>query len=241
MQQHVALITGASQGIGESVARALAKAGVSLMLCARNESKLTELGDNLAAEYPEVKVRVAALDVRRASDVEQVVSCVDKEFGRIDVLVNNAGVVGHVGPLQHSSIEDLDRVIDTNLKGAMYLMKYVLPIMERQGSGAIVNVNSIAGKTAYPEWSAYAASKFGLRAVTLSVSEEQRENNVRVIGIYPGAVKTPIWNTFTVDSEPREEEMLQPEMVADAVLFAIQQPEKSFVSEITITPQKHVL
>jgi len=133
-------------------------------------------------------------------------------------------VAGKIALLQEISVEEIDRVIDTNLKGAMYWMRAVLPAMVHQHSGAIVNVNSVAGKTAYPYWSVYDASKFGLDAVTTAVREEQRSNNIKLISIHPGAVDTPIWNTINLDHEPNHDGMLDANTVAEAILYALTQP-----------------
>lgn len=232
----VAIITGASQGIGEAIAHHLAKLGLHLVLCARNTQKLAQLADRLKQEAPDSKTLTLACDVRNHEQVQAVVEETRKAFGRIDVLINNAGVAPHTGLMQEISIEDIDRTIDTNLKGAIYFMKAVIPIMVEQHSGTIINVNSIAGKTAYPFWSIYDASKFGLHAVTEAVAEEQRTNNIKVIGIYPGAVDTSIWDDIHWDQEPKREGMLRADDVAESVAFILQQPPKVFIKEFEISP-----
>lgn len=237
----VAIITGASQGIGHAIAHHLAQLGMHLVLCARNVEKLSSLSLELAKAYPAVQTLPMACDVRHPAQVQQVVDETLKAFGRIDVLINNAGVAAKVGLLQETTLEEIERTIDTNLKGAIYFMRAVLPVMVQQDGGAILNINSIAGKTAYPYWSVYDASKFGLHAVTEAVAEEQRGNNIKVIGLYPGAVDTAIWQGLHLDEAPRREGMLDPEHVAEAVVYVLNQPQKVFIKELTIAPLKPVV
>ena len=237
----IAIVTGASQGIGEVTALKLAEAGAQLVLTARNAEKLNALKARAEKHHPGIKVLVIPGDTCKATDVQRVVDETLKAFDRIDILINNAGVAGKIALLQEISVEEIDRVIDTNLKGAMYWMRAVLPAMVHQHSGAIVNVNSVAGKTAYPYWSVYDASKFGLDAVTTAVREEQRSNNIKLISIHPGAVDTPIWNTINLDHEPNHDGMLDANTVAEAILYALTQPEKAMIEEIILTPQKPAL
>jgi hypothetical protein len=232
----IAIITGANQGIGKAIAHRLARLGMHLVLCARNTEKLSALVRELNIEAPHSRVIMLPCDVRHAKQVQFVIEETRQRFGQIDVLINNAGVAAKVGLLQETSIEDIDRTIDTNLKGAIYCMHAVIPIMVEQQSGIIININSIAGKTAYPYWSVYDASKFGLHAITEAVAEEQRSNHIKVIGIYPGAVDTAIWQQTHLDDGPKKEGMLDAENIAEAVAYIVQQPKKVFIKEMTISP-----
>ncbi len=234
----VALITGASQGIGHAIALRLASLGIHLMLCARNTEKLTALQARIQSQYPEITCLIRPCDVRDAGQVQAVVDDTLSTLGRVDILINNAGVAPQIGLFQESSIADIDRTIDTNLKGCMYAMRAVIPQMVQQQGGTIININSVAGKTAYPYWSVYDASKFGLHALTEAVAEEQRNNHIKVIGIYPGAVDTPIWDGLQLESEPRREGMLTPEDIAEAVVYALNQPTNLFIKEIILGPLK---
>ena len=234
----VALITGASQGIGQAIALRLAAQGIHLMLCARNVEKLNALQAQIQAAYPTIVCHTRPCDVQHAAQVQDVVDDTLNTLGRVDILINNAGVAPRIGLFQESSIADIDRTIDTNLKGCMYSMHAVIPHMVQQEGGIIININSVAGKTAYPFWSVYDASKFGLHALTEAVAEEQRSNNIKVIGIYPGAVDTPIWDGLQLENEPRREGMLDPDDVADAVIYALNQPSKVFIKEIVLGPLK---
>ncbi len=237
----VALITGASQGIGKEVALHLARLGMRLVLSSRNAEKLMALAAEIEQAHPGTPVLVVPCDVTRPDQVERVVNDAMAEFKRIDVLVNNAGIAPRVGLLQELSIEEIDRTIDTNLKGAIYCMRAVIPVMVAQQGGIIINVNSVAGKTAYPYWSVYDASKFGLHAVTEAVADEQRSNHIKVVGIYPGAVDTPIWDGLGLDQEPDYNGMLDARNVAEAITYIIRQPEKVHVREIVLAPLRPAL
>lgn len=242
IQGQVAIITGASQGIGEATAEALAKQGIHLVLAARNKEKLKAIFERLSQQYPLQKFIVEQCDIQNAADVQSVVDSAIKEFGKIDILVNNAGVAPKMGLLQEHSIEAIDKTIDTNLKGPAYAMRAVLPHMAVKGQGTIININSIAGKSAFPFWSVYDATKFGLHALTEAVAEEQRSNGIRVVGIYPGAVDTAIWDNIDTQGQgPDRTGMLTPAQVAEAVVYVINQPPHVFVSDITLMPLKPAL
>jgi NADP-dependent 3-hydroxy acid dehydrogenase YdfG len=236
LRGHVALITGASRGIGEAIARKLAAAGMHLVLTARSEEPLQALADELTETYSGVCVMV-----RNPAEAQAIVDETLMMFGRIDALINNAGVAGKIALLHEIPVEEIDRTIDTNLKAPAYWMKFVLPSMIQHQHGTIININSVAGKTAFPYWSIYDASKFGLHALTTAVGEEQRSNHIRVAGIYPGAVDTPIWNTIELNHEPKRDGMLNPEDVANAVLYLLAQPQGVYIPEITLAPLQPAL
>jgi NADP-dependent 3-hydroxy acid dehydrogenase YdfG len=238
LHNQVAIITGASQGIGQATALRLAQFGVNLMLCARNTVKLNALIEQIKTVAPSIRCIARPCDVQDALQVNSVVSDTIETFGRVDILINNAGVAPRVGLFQEMSIEDIDRTIDTNLKGCMYFMRAVIPHMVHQQGGIIINMNSVAGKTAYPYWSVYDASKFGLHALTEAVAEEQRSNNIKVIGIYPGAVDTPIWEGLDLEKDPHRDGMLEAEHVAEAILYTLNQPQKVFIKEVVLGPLK---
>lgn len=235
LEKQVAIITGASQGIGEEVAHQLASRGMHLVLTARNSEKLTQLKQRLTTEHPACNIVVAPCDVRQAADVKRIVAEAYQTFSRIDVLINNAGIAPTPGLFQEASIEDIDNTIDTNLKGPMYWMHAVLPHMVHQHRGTIININSVAGKTAYPFWAPYVASKFGLGALTESVSEEQRSNGLKIVSIHPGPVDTPIWDHLGLESDAQRNGMLAPKDVAEAILYVLEKPNNVFVKEIILT------
>jgi short-subunit dehydrogenase len=237
----VALITGAGRGIGSSLAHHLAAEGIHLVLAARTTSQLESLKAQINEKYPDVRVLTVSCDVSIPSQAQKLVESTHQEFQRLDILINNAGVAGKIALLHEISIEEIDRTIDINLKGPIYLMKYALPGMIERQAGTIININSVAGKVAFPYWSIYDASKFGLHAVTVAVGEEQAPNNIKVVGIYPGAVNTPIWDTIELNHEPNLEGMLDPETVAESVLYVLHQPGKVYIPEITLKPLQPAL
>jgi NADP-dependent 3-hydroxy acid dehydrogenase YdfG len=230
----VAILTGASQGIGVALAETLSELGYSLVLTARNTEKLNALAARLSTP-----TTVVPGDITQAAHCQAVIDAALSAYGRIDVLINNAGIAGKIALLSEIPITEIEQTIATNLTAPLLLMRAVLPTMVAQNEGAIININSVAGRWAYPYWSVYCASKFGLAAATEAVGEEQRSNNIRVIGIHPGAVDTPIWNA--IEANPNRAEMLHPQDVANAVRYALTQPPQAWVSEIVIKPQHSVL
>lgn len=239
--QPVALVTGASRGIGAAVARMLGKKGYNLILTARTIDALETLAEEIRGQSPQVQVLVKPADVTDTPALERLVEESVAAMGRIDVLINNAGIAYKIGLLQEMSMEDIDRTLDVNLKAPIHLMKYVLPHMVGQQSGTIININSVAGKTAYPYWAVYDASKFGLHAMTQAVGEEQRSNNIRVVGIYPGAVATDIWDTVDLESAPNRGNMLQPTDVAQTISYILDQPMSVYIPEVMVTPLQPAL
>jgi NADP-dependent 3-hydroxy acid dehydrogenase YdfG len=242
VRKPVALITGASKGIGEKIALDLAARGYQLALCARSTEKLNVLSEKLSGVLPPSDFLMLPCDVQNAEAVARSVAHTKKQFGRIDVLINNAGIAPRVGLFQELSVEDIHQTLDTNLKGPLFFMRLVIPQLVEQGGGTIININSIAGKTAYPYWALYDASKFGLRALTEAVAEEQRVNNVKVVGIYPGAVDTAIWDNLQVDdNDVLRTGMLSVEDVSRAVLFILEQPPGVLIKELTISPVQNTV
>jgi short-subunit dehydrogenase len=237
----VALITGASQGLGAAIAKRLAEEDMRLVLVARNAQRLEVVARDIQTAHPTVQVARLPADVTDAQACQRVVDETQARWGRIDVLINNAGVAGKIALLQEIAVEEIDRVIDTNLKAPLYLMRAVLPGMIARQQGTILNINSVAGKTAYPYWSVYCASKFGLHAVTQAVGEEQRANHIKVAGLYPGAVDTPIWDDIEIDSQTARQGMLSAQQVAEAVAFMLRQAPQAFLPELVLKPLENVL
>ena len=233
--QPVVLITGASRGIGEAIAHALAKTGeYTLALSARSTDILSTLKQTLQVEYPTVQVDVFPCDIALPESPQALIEAVFKRLGRVDVLINNAGVGGKVGLMTEMPDAHLHAMVDLNLKAPMLNQ----PKLVGRGMGTIININSIAGKTAFPFWAVYDATKAGLKAFADALCEEQRSNGVRVVGIYPGACDTAIWETLDLaeDDTPDKTGFLRPAQVAEAVVFALNQPAGTLVSDITLMP-----
>ncbi len=225
----VAVITGASRGIGRATAEAFAGAGCSLALCARDAKSMDE---KEWAERLQTPVLAGGCDVRSEVSVAEFFAAVGRRYGRIDVLVNNAGLVGPMAKIEQIRLEDWRQVIDTNLTGTFLATRAALPLMTR--GGAIVNTLSVAARRGFTGQAMYTAAKHGARGFTETLREELRERGIRVIGFYPGATDTEIWEQFYPNA-PRDR-MMAPETVAQAVLQAVLLPVEATVEELMIGP-----
>jgi 3-oxoacyl-[acyl-carrier protein] reductase len=227
----VAVVTGASKGIGAAIARKLASMGATIVACGRSRGPLESIGNAITEAGG--KADTVQCDVTDLPSVESLARHVDTKFGRLDILVNNAGVGdGFGGPLHQLPPDAWDRVFDTNLRGVFYCIRSFAPLMIRAHSGHIVNISSLAGKNALPNGAAYAATKWGLNGLTYSVAEELRVHNIRVSVVCPGSVHTE----FTPHAGKDPKKMLQPDDVAHAVAMLVTQAPQSFASEILLRP-----
>jgi NAD(P)-dependent dehydrogenase (short-subunit alcohol dehydrogenase family) len=228
----VAVITGAGRGIGLAIARSLARLGVTAALCGRTRTLL----DSAAQAIVEAggKAEVILCDVTSLESVEAAAKRIEASFGRVDVLINNAGIAGFVGPLHHLPPDAWEQILNTNLRGVYYAIRTLAPMMIRARSGHIINLSSLAGKNALPNGAAYAASKWALNGLSYSVAEELRSHNIRVSVICPGSTNTD----FSPHAGKDPAKMLQPEDVAHAVEMLVTQSPQSFVSEIDLRPTK---
>ncbi|MFN8615105.1 MAG: SDR family oxidoreductase [Vampirovibrionales bacterium] len=232
----VFLITGASSGIGAAIAQTIATHSPSarLVLTGRHSQRLQNVASSLATLHTQPLLLTGS--VTMPATAQQWVSQTLQTFGQLDCLINNAGVCGPIALAQEVPTDEIDRVIDTNLKGPLYLMQQALSqAMITQQSGTIININSIAGQTAFPYWAVYDASKFGLRALTEAIADEQRSNHIRVTGIYPAAVDTPLWQTVDPHHVPDSAGMLTAQQVADAVWYIWQQPAHCHIKELVLS------
>jgi len=229
LEGKVALVTGASRGIGKAIARTLGQMGAMVSLCARNTQKLQSACHELEADG--AKVLGVPADVSRHGDVTSLVQTTERSLGPIEILVNNAGI-GHFAPIQESSEENWDATLDTNLKAVFLLTKAVAPGMISRRSGHIINIASLAGKSAFAGGSVYCASKWGLLGLTQCAAEDLRPYGIRVSAICPGSVATD----FSPHSKKDPSKMLQPEDVAHAVEMILTQASQSFMSEVLLRP-----
>lgn len=190
LKDKVAVITGASRGIGKAVAQAYAREGAKLALCARTAAELEQTVKELRALDSEVESR--SCDVSLAEPVKEFIAAVQKKFGRVDILVNNAGVMTRPTPMTELDIKKWDYTIAVNLRGPFIVTQAVLPIMMKQKAGSIINVSSSLGRGAYANFIAYATSKWGLEGFTQTLAAEARSSNIRVNSVDPGYVATKL-------------------------------------------------
>jgi len=224
----VALVTGGGSGIGFAITKALLDEGMRVSICGRDEGKLKRAETELEKHGGNLLVMPA--DVSNKHEVDQWVKAAIREFGRVDVLVNNAGVA-RWSDVENITDEHLDYQLNVNLRGPLYCSQVVLPYMKGQQSGYIINISSICGKSGFAGTAAYSASKFGLMALSDSLREEGASSNIKVTAICPGFVATPM----VTDAPVPLEEMIRPEDIAKAVLFLLNLSEYAAVREIVIT------
>lgn len=236
IQGKVIAITGASSGIGEATARVLAAAGAYVLIGARRVDRLERLVDEIGAAGGSVRAR--GLDVTNRTDVEAFARYARSEFGRLDVIVNNAGVMP-LSPLASLKADEWDRMVDVNIKGVLYGIAAALPIMSEQGNGQIVNLSSIGGHSVSPTAAVYCATKFAVCAISDGLRQET--DKIRVTVISPGTTASELADSIT-DPTARDAMKawravtISPEAVANAILYAVSQPDDVDVSEIIIRP-----
>lgn len=228
-----ALITGASSGIGRATAIALAQAGRDLVLVSRSPEKLAALARDLADAG--VQVKTLALDLAELAQVKPSLEAAIADIGPIDILINNAGM-GYTGPLATMPLEDWQQVMDLNLTSVLLCMQAVLPGMRDRGSGTILNIASVAAYNAFPDWGAYSVSKAGLVTLSQILAAEERDHGIRVTVVAPGAVNTPLWDTDTVSADFPRAAMLTPDIVAQAIVSAVQLPPNAVIDELKLMP-----
>jgi short-subunit dehydrogenase len=229
LEGKVALITGASRGIGLAIARSLAAMSARLSLCARDSKRLEQVGGEFRSAG--IAALTVPTDLTRPGDIAVLVQKTEQSLGPIEILVNNAGI-GYFGPVQDASEAHWNAVLDTNLKAVFLLSKAVAPGMIARRSGHIINIASLAAKNAFAGGAVYCASKWGLLGFTECMAEDLRQYGIRVSAICPGSVATDF--SPHAGRDPRK--MLQPEDVAHAVAMILTQAPQSFLSEVLLRP-----
>ena len=236
-----ACITGASSGIGAATAEILAEAGCNLILSARRIEKVKELAEYLIEKY-EIKCFFASLDVRNSEEVNSFFKKLPDDFKNIDILVNNAGLAKDMTPLYENKPDDWEQMIDTNVKGLLYVTKAVLAGMVKRDCGHIVNIGSTAGRGTYPGGTVYCATKHAVNAITNGLRKDLLKTSIRVTTIDPGAVETEFsivrfdGDKSRADKVYEGYEPLHPEDIADAVLYAVSRPAHINISDMVIYP-----
>jgi 3-oxoacyl-[acyl-carrier protein] reductase len=229
LEGKVAVITGASRGIGLAIAQRLGEMGAKLGICSRNPQKLEAATKQLRATAS--AVFEMPVDVARPDQISAFVQATQKNLGPIDILVNNAGV-GWFGPTQDATEGNWDSVLDTNLKSVFLVSKAVAPSMIERKAGHIINIASLAGKNVFKNGGVYCASKWGLMGLTGCMAEDLRQFGIRVSAICPGTVDTE----FSPHTGKDPAKLLQSEDIAHAVAMLVTQSPQSFISEVLIRP-----
>lgn len=233
----IALITGATSGIGKATAEAFANNGIDLILCGRRQDVLDELKVYFSEK---VKATTLTFDVRNQEDVANAISSLPEEWKNIDILVNNAGNAHGLEPIQNGKVEDWDAMIDGNVKGLLYVSKAVMPIMVERQSGHIINLSSVAGKQTYANGAVYCASKSAVEAISEGMRYDLTQYGIKITNIAPGAVETDFSLVrFKGDAERAKKvyegfEPIQPEDVADAILYAVNTPARVTIADIVL-------
>jgi len=227
----VALITGASRGIGLAIAQRLGKMGASVAICGRDLAKLERAAAGLRGEG--IRALAVQADVSRADQVSRLVETTQQELGAINILVNNAGI-GSFGPFHEFGEAEWNTVLDTNLKSVFLACRAVTPEMIRRQTGHIINISSLAGKNTFANGAIYCASKWGLMGLTGCMAEDLRAHGIRVSAICPGSVATD----FSGQGHKSSSKILQPDDIAHAVAALVTQSQNSFISEVHIRPTR---
>jgi 3-oxoacyl-[acyl-carrier protein] reductase len=230
--EKVALVTGAGRGIGRAVAFSLAKLGCRVVLTARTAGQLAEVQQGIQQSGGTAKA--IAADLTRDEDIDRLVSESKREFGAVDILINNAGW-GKRAPVVRAKVEEWDQTFRLNLRAPMILAQRLLPSMIEKGEGAVINIGSVSGKSGEANGAAYSASKFGLIGFTQSLYEEVREQGIKVSVILPGFVDTPL---IPPNRQLDRRKMIQADDVAQAVNYILTSPATCCPVEITLRPQR---
>jgi len=229
LEGKVALVTGGGRGIGRAIGKALGAAGARVVVTARTQAAI----DGVAQEIVDAGGAAAAMamDLADESSVRPVFAAVRERFGRLDVLVNNAGI-GLYGPVKDVPLEDLDRMVGVNLRGTFLCCQEAMRIMAPQKSGYIINISSVVGFKGYPKQAGYTATKHAVMGLTKSLAVEAQEHGIRTSAILPGGVDTAMVREARPDLDPAI--LLQPEDVAQAVLYLLSLSDRAAVDEIYI-------
>jgi 3-hydroxy acid dehydrogenase / malonic semialdehyde reductase len=237
----IIMITGATAGFGKATAVRFARNGYNIIITGRRQGLLDELEKELHS-FGDIKVLSLCFDVRNNSEVESVIGNIPQEWKAIDILVNNAGLAVGLDHIQNGNIEDWDRMIDTNVKGLLYITRAVSPLMVARNKGHIFNLGSIAGKEAYENGNVYCASKFAVDALSKSMRIDMLKNNIRVTLIAPGMAETEFALVRFKGDEQKAKNVykgidpLTADDIADVIYYCATLPEHVCINEVVITP-----
>jgi 3-hydroxy acid dehydrogenase/malonic semialdehyde reductase len=237
----IALITGASSGIGEATASLLAHNGYDLILTARRNDRLKKVASEIRTKTGR-RILDFVFDVRNQVEVQKNISSLKDGWENIDVLVNNAGLAAGLNTIQDGLVDDWERMIDTNIKGLLYMSKAVIPLMVKRNSGHIVNIGSIAGKEVYPNGNVYCGTKYAVDAITKGLRIELLPQHIRVTSICPGAVETEFSTVRFHGDTDRAKNVykgftpLNATDIADAILWVVTRPAHVNINDMLVMP-----
>jgi len=233
IQDKVAIVTGSTKGIGLAIARALLDEGARVAISARHQGEVESTARDLERTHSG-RVLGHVCDVRREGDVRGLFEAVDATWGGLDVLVNNAGI-GFFKNVEETSLEEWNSLLETNLTGVFLCSRAAIPRMRARGGGYILNLSSLAGKTAFPSAAAYNTSKFGLNGFSEALMQEVRYDGIRVSYLMPGSVNTYFNNN---QPDPSQDWKIQPEDIGEIVVDLLRHPKRSLPSRVEIRPSQ---
>lgn len=239
IKNQIVLITGASSGIGAACAKIFANANAKLILAARRIERLQELVENLDISE---QVHLLQLDVRDRSAIERSISTLPTEWSQINILINNAGLSRGLTKLQEGDFEDWEEMIDTNIKGLLYITRYVLPGMLKRGNGHIVNIGSIAGHQTYPAGNVYCATKAAVKAISEGLKQDLLGTPIRITSVDPGMVETEFSQVRFHGDNERAEKVYQgvtpltADDIADVIFFCVTRPAHVNINQVILMP-----
>jgi len=234
------MITGATSGIGKATAIKLAKLGFNLIITGRREERLVELQGKLEKEG--VKTKILCFDIRDTKSIEGAVSKIENEWKNIDILVNNAGLAAGADPIQNGLWSDWEQMIDTNIKGLLYLSKQIIPLMIDRKKGHIINISSIAGKETYANGNVYCATKHAVEAITKGMRIDLLPHNIKVSSVSPGMVETEFSVVRFHGDQNKADNVyagltpLYANDIADTIEFIVTRPAHVNINDILIMP-----
>ncbi len=240
IENQIILITGASSGIGAACVKYFAQAGAKLILAARRMDKLQQVVESLNIQASDV--HLIQLDVRDRIAVESAISCLPPEWSNIDILVNNAGLSRGLGKIHEADFQDWEEMIDTNIKGLLYVTRYVLPGMVQRNKGHIINIGSIAGHQTYPGGNVYCSTKAAVKSISEGLKLDLIGTQVRVTSVDPGMVETEFSNVRFHGDNQRADKVYQgltplsPDDVADVIFFCATRPAHVNINEVILMP-----
>jgi NADP-dependent 3-hydroxy acid dehydrogenase YdfG len=235
------LITGATAGIGEATAKKFASNGFRLIITGRRKERLAKLADELKAQF-NIEVHWAAFDIRQRAEVKAFVETLPEEWKGIDILVNNAGLAAGLSAIQEGDIDDWEAMIDTNIKGLLYMTRAIAPLMITRGSGHIFNIGSIAGKYVYANGNVYCGTKHAVNALSESMRIDMLQHGIKVTAIHPGAAETEFSLVRFKGDEERAKKVyegfqpLSGEDVANTIYYCANLPGHYCINDLVITP-----